>query len=145
MTPYVIDTSALVKLVIPEDHSDTVADIAELYRASRIQLVAPDFILLECANVLWKYARRDNAPISDMISAIETLIRIDLRLVPQAELIEDALRFALDVGITVYDAVFCVTARRNQSELITAALRLVNSLAGSDIRTITLHAWNSRT
>ena len=38
MTTYVIDTSALVKLVIPEDYSDIVSDIAELYRASRIRL-----------------------------------------------------------------------------------------------------------
>ncbi len=144
MTTYVIDTSALVKLVIPEDYSDIVSDIAELYRASRIRLVAPDFVLLECASVLWKYARRDNAPISDVISAIETLKSLDLQLVPLDELIEDALRFALDVGIAVYDAVFCVTARRNQSEMITADIRLVNSLAGSDIRTITLQSWDSR-
>ena len=144
MTTYVIDTSALVKLVIPEDHSDTVSDIAELFRSSRIQLVAPDIVLLECANVLWKHARRDNAPISTLMAGMETLRKLEIRLVPQDELIDDALRFALDVGIAVYDAVFCVTARRNQSELITADLRLVNSLAGSDIRSITLQAWSSR-
>ena len=144
MTTYVIDTSALVKLVIPEDYSETVSDIAELHHTSQIQLIAPDIVLLECANVLWKHARRDNAPIPTIMAGIETLRRLDIQLVPQDELIEDALRFALDVGVAVYDAMFCVTARRNHSELITADLRLVNSLAGSDIRSITLQTWRPR-
>ena len=141
MTAYVIDTSALVKLTIPEDHSDTVSEIASLHTASRIQLVAPDFILLECANVLWKHARRDNLPIADVMSAIDTLNRLDVRLIRQDGLMEDALKFALSVGVAVYDALFCVVAERNDVELITADGRLAGSLVGTTVRAITLDAW----
>ena len=141
MIPYVIDTCALVKLVIPEDYSEIVSAIAELHRASRIQLIAPEFILLECANVLWKYTRRHNAPIPDMISAFEILRRLDVRLIPQDSLIEDALKFALDVGTAVYDARFCVAAERSRSELITEDTKLIGGLAGTEVRTVTLQAW----
>ncbi len=141
MIEYVIDTSALVKLTVPEDHSDTVSDIASLHTSARIQLVAPDFVLLECANVLWKHARRDNLAIVDAMSAIDTLQQLDVRLVRQDELMEDALRFALNVGIAVYDSLFCVTAERNGVELITADGKLVNSLADTEVRTITLDEW----
>jgi predicted nucleic acid-binding protein len=141
LIPYVIDTCALVKLVVPEDYSDTVSAIAELHRASRIQLIAPEFVLLECANVLWKHASRHNAPIADMMSAFEILRRLDVRLIPQDSLIEDALRFALDVGIVVYDAIFCVAAERSRSALITEDTRLINSLAGTEVRTVALQTW----
>ena len=141
MTVYVIDTSALVKLAIPEDHSDTVSEIASLHAASRIQLVAPDFILLECANVLWKHARRDKVPLTDVMSAVDTLRRLDVRLVRQDELMDDALQFALTVGIAVYDALFCVVARRNGAQLITADGRLANSIADTEVQAITLDFW----
>ncbi len=141
MTDYVIDTSALIKLVVPEDHSDTVSDIALLHTASRIQLVAPGFVLLECANVLWKHARRDNASAADVMSAIDALRRLDVRLVGQDVLMEDALMFAMNTGIPVYDALFCVVAERNRIELITADRRLANNLIGTGVRTVTLEAW----
>ena len=56
-------------------------------------------------------------------------------------LIEDALRFALDVGIVVYDAIFCVAAERSRSALITEDTRLINSLAGTEVRTVALQTW----
>ena len=78
MITYVVETCVLVKLVVSEDYSDIVSVIAELHRASRFQLIAPDFILTECANVLWKHARRHNAPIADMKLAFEILRRVRL-------------------------------------------------------------------
>ncbi len=47
MIRYVIDASALVKLVVPEDDSDKMQTLAALHRTGTIQLLTPDFALIE--------------------------------------------------------------------------------------------------
>ncbi len=141
MTAYVIDTSALVKFVIAEEYSDLVRRIVSMHDASEIQLIAPNFLLVECANVLWKNALRTAEPFEDVKAAIDDLRGINIRLVPQEDLLEDALRLALDTNITVYDALYCALARREDAELITEDRRLRNALDGTDIRYLTLRIW----
>ena len=137
----VIDTNVLVKRVIPEDYSDVAVSILEQYHKGVISLIAPDYILTECANVIWKHARRHGMSNSDLLSSLRVLQSLGIRLTPQRELLEDALRFAAAADIAVYDALFCALARREDAELITADLPLVNRLAGSGLRVRTLREW----
>ena len=141
MTHYVIDTSALIKYVIAEDYSDIVRRIVSLHEASEIQLIAPSFLLVECANVLWKDALRAGGSIGDVITDLNNLRGINVRLIPQEDLLEDALRLALDMEITVYDALYCALAQRENAELITEDRRLRNALDRTDIRYLTLRMW----
>ncbi len=60
MRSYVIDSSALVKLVIPENYSGILRGIITLHYESDVRLIAPEFVLVECANVLWKHTRRND-------------------------------------------------------------------------------------
>ena len=141
MTHYVIDTSALIKYVIAEEYSDLVRRIVSLHQASEIQLIAPSFLHVECANVLWKDALRIGIPIENVIAALNNLRGINIRLVPQEDLLEDALRLALDMNITVYDALYCALAQRESAEIITEDRRLRNALDNTDIRYLTLRMW----
>ena len=141
MTIYVIDTNVLVKKVIPEDGSDIAVGILEQHAKGVINLIAPDYILTECANVIWKYARRRSMSDADLSNSLRVLRNQGIPLTPQSELLEDALLFAVAAGIAVYDALFCVLARREDAELITADLPLVNRLAGSGLRVCALHNW----
>ena len=141
MTAYVIDTSALVKYVITEEYSDLVRHIVSLHEASEIQLIAPDFLYVECANVLWKNALRTRDPIEDVIAALNNLRGINIHLVPQDDILEDALRLALNMEITVYDALYCALAQRESAEIITEDRRLRNALDRTDIRYLTLRMW----
>lgn len=141
MTYQVIDTSALVKYVLPEDHSDVAERLVSLHRIFTIQLIAPDYILIECANVLWKHVRRNNIRIEDAVSGLRSLQNLHIRLVPQSELLEEALLLAAEINITVYDALFCVLARRENAPLITNDRPLVNRLAGTGIRGLALADW----
>ncbi len=141
MITYVIDASALVKFVITEEYTDFVREIVSLHEVSEIQLIAPDFLLVESANVLWKDALRVGSHIEDVVAAYNDLLRINVHLVPQADLLEDALRLALDINITVYDALYCALARRENAELITEDRRLRNALDLTDIRSLTLRMW----
>lgn len=141
MTAYVIDTSALVKHVIPAEYDDNLERIVSLHQESRIQLVAPNFLLVECANVLWKDASRTRESFENVIAALDDLRRINVRLVPQEDLLEDALRLALDMNITVYDALYCTLAQRESAEIITEDRRLRNALDQTNIRYLTLRMW----
>ncbi len=141
MNIYVIDTSVLVKYAIPAEYNDSVERIVSLHQESGIQLIAPDFIFVECANVLWKVARRVETPVEDVMERLDRLRRINIRLVSQADLLKDALRLALDINITVYDALYCALAQRENAELITEDRRLRNALDRTDIRYLTLRMW----
>lgn len=140
----VIDASALVKLVLPEEHSDVLRRIIMEHDDARLRLIAPDFIFTECANVLWKHMRRGNFAISEAVSAMRALRGRDIALVPQGELVEAALIFAADYGSSVYDALYCALAQREGADLITADARLVNRVAGSGVGAFTLPAWAER-
>lgn len=141
MTTYVIDTNVLVKQVIPEADSAVAIGILELHTRGVINLIAPDYILTECANVIWKNARRHGMSDAELSRSLRMLQNLNITLTSQSELLEDALLFAVAAGIAVYDALFCVLARREDAELITADLPLVNRLAGSGVRVCALHDW----
>lgn len=140
----VIDASALVKLVLPEEHSGIARRIVSGYGRGELRLLAPDFILTECANVLWRHARRADSATVDAVAALDVLRRHQIALTPQGELVEAALGFALTYGSSVYDALYCALALREGADLITADERLVNRVTGSGVRALTLPAWAER-
>lgn len=141
MNTYVIDTSVLVKYAISAEYDDSVERIVLLHQESGIELVAPSFLLVECANVLWKDALRTRAPIENVIAALNDLRGINIRLVPQEDLLDDALRLAVDINITVYDALYCALAQRENAGIITEDRRLRNALDQTNIRYLTLRMW----
>ena len=137
----VIDASALVKLAPPEEHSGMARRIVSAYGRGELRLLAPDFILTECANVLWRHARRADSVTVDAIAALDVLRRHEIALTPQGELVDAALDFALTYGSSVYDALYCALALREGAVLITADERLVNRVVGSGVRAFTLPGW----
>lgn len=73
MTRYVIDASVLIKLVVPEDNSEKMRALTSSFRMGTVRLLAPDFIFPECANVLWKYAKRTHTPQEEIQEAFRVL------------------------------------------------------------------------
>ena len=128
MNIYVVDTSALVKFVLPDEYNKSIEEIVSLHERSEIQLVAPDFLLVECANILWKVARRVGTPVEDVMVQLNRLRGISVRFVSQTNLLKDTLKLALNMEITVYDALYCALAQRENADIITEDRRLRNAL-----------------
>ena len=128
MIRYVLDASALVKLVVPEDNSDKMQALAALHRARTIQLLAPDFALTECANVLRRYARRTGTPHADMQEAFQILCQWGVEEVGHRALVEEALPLAMQRDRAVYDVLYLVLALKEGVSLITINERFVNAL-----------------
>lgn len=142
MNRYVIDASALVKLVVPETGSEAMHALAASFRTGQVHLLAPDFILVECANVLWKYARQTQTPEVEVQEALQVIRRLGIEYVPQILLLEAALALALEHQRPIYDALYLALARRENAALITADERLVNTLAGQGFPMVLLREWH---
>ena len=141
MKPLVIDTSALVKYVLPEQDSSVAEELVALHRAGMITLLAPEYLLVESANVLWKHlGRRDILP-EEAMESLRTLKELGIRFASNSELLEDALKLAADNGITVYDALFCALAVRENVPLITSDGPLVRRMTGTGVQATLLPEW----
>ena len=142
MTSQVIDTSALVKYVLPEEDSSVVERLVASHRAGVVNLIAPEYVLVESANVLWKHLQRYNVRREEAEASFRALRDLGIRLVPNGVLLEGALILAADNGITVYDALFCALAVRENVPLITADSALIRRLAGTGVQATVISEWN---
>lgn len=115
----VVDTSVAVKWVIPEDgmgiEDGTDAALALLVD----DLVAPDCIVGEFANALFKKVQRGEIGQEQARTAFAILPEI-VSFFPATPLVEAALSLALDIVHPVHDCIFLVGAIQHGVPLITA-------------------------
>ncbi|MCY4397770.1 MAG: type II toxin-antitoxin system VapC family toxin [Gemmatimonadetes bacterium] len=115
-----VDASVAVKWFFSEDQRKE----ARYLLAPRIERYAPDLLLVECANVIWKKARRREiasaTPFLDGIAKLSEVIQIQLG----TTLLRDATETALRIGHPVYDSLYIACARLTGSVLVTADRRL---------------------
>ena len=117
----VVDASVGIKLFVDEEYSDKVYALFEQLTGDiPAILYVPDLFYIECTNILLKYTRRFGRSLEDSRADLVDLGRLSLRVVPTAELMEDALLLAAEQNITAYDACYAVLASRLALHLVTA-------------------------
>lgn len=116
----IVDASIAVKWLIAEPHSHE----ARRLLAPRIVLHAPDFILTEIANVIWKKVRRGDIPSAQPY--IEELANITdaVGLEPSTGFVIEAAALAVRIDHPVYDCVYLACAEAAAAPLVTADERL---------------------
>ena len=121
---YVVDASVVVKWFAPEEMSDA----ADTLLTGEHELCAPDFVLVEAANVFWKKARSDQMTVAEAVEALSAIDTgaIDLRSTPP--LLGRALEMANDIGHPVYDCIYIAAAEAWSAVLITADRRLADAV-----------------
>lgn len=126
MSRLVVDASVAVKWVVPE--SDSVAALALLDGSH--ELLAPELLLPEFGNVLWKKVRRGEIGPGELSLALDALARVPIDLRRAAPYLAAACECAVATGRTVYDSLYVVVAAAHGARLVTADERLVHALAG---------------
>lgn len=124
MTPLVVDASVVIKFVVDEEgkaEADRLLGIATL--------CAPDLLTAECANILWKKARRKEMSTADAIEAAELLRSADIELVPMRWLLAEATRLSIEIDHPAYACFYIALASARACRLVTADLVLVRKLA----------------
>ena len=119
-----VDASVVIKWFVAESKSDE----ARLLLAERIHLHAPDLLLAEFANTIWKKVRRkeisDARPYLDELAGLSELISI----YPAGVLIERAAQIAFQIDHPLYDCLYLACAEFTDSALITADKRLADKV-----------------
>jgi len=126
--PLVVDSSVAVKWYIPESGSDRAA----LLLRAGVRLVAPDLLIPEVGNVIWK--RRREIPVAEIEAiAVALSSACPVSLYPSSALLQGALSVALAYGRSVYDSLYLALAVSEACPLVTADERFSNALQNTDL------------
>ena len=90
MNTLVIDASIAIKWVVEEDGTDLTLALRQ-----KARLMAPDLMVAECANILWKKVQRKELSNDEALIAARLLQSAEIELVPSRALLESATRLAM--------------------------------------------------
>lgn len=125
----VVDASVAAKLFVTEVGSDAVRALAD----SDVGFIAPDFVLVELANVAVKRLRRGDITRDLAEHMVATAHAVFRELTPAASLGTLAFQLATDHGLSTYDAHYAALAEARKRPLATADMRLFERLARSNL------------
>ncbi len=131
MAAIVVDASVMVALYVDEPLSGAARAALIRSREAGDDLHAPDLLLIECANALWKRVRRDELDRDSAMTAIRELSMLeDLDRHPLDErLVPPALSLAIAHSLTAYDAAYVALAVRLSGIVLSGDNRLVERAA----------------
>ncbi len=118
----VVDASVAVRWVLEEPGSRQSRQLAEA------ALEAPDFLLLECANILWKKVRLGDLRPPEAAERLELLARAPIAWASSTDVLGEALRLALELRHPVYDCLYLALALDRGVPLVTADRRFVEAV-----------------
>jgi predicted nucleic acid-binding protein len=120
----VLDASAAVRLILADPAA---ADLVERVGGAALVL-APELMLTELANTLWKLQRAGRLNELDPQELLAEARELVDRLEPDRHLQAEALALACHLNHPVYDCLYLALARREAASLISSDRRL-NALA----------------
>ncbi len=123
MTAFVVDASIAVKWVVEEDGTPQALALRQ-----RAKLIAPELLVAECANILWKKVRRRELSKDEAVLASRLLQAAEIELQSTRSLLEPATRIAIELEHPAYDCVYIALAVANGCQFVTADESLVHKL-----------------
>ncbi len=120
MNTLLIDASIAVKWVVAEDGTEE----ALALRPGN-KLIAPDLLVVECANILWKKVQRKELRKDVALLAARLLQGAEIELLPCRSLLEAAYRLAVELDHPAYDCLYLALASEHHCKFVTADDRLV--------------------
>ena len=135
----VIDANVGIKRFIADPLSPNVNQLLAHLNIPQTEIYIPDLFYIEIANIFWKYVRAGMYTPEQVQTDLATLKSFPLKVVPMAELMEEAVNIAVAYEISAYDASYVALAHRVSAPLLTLDKKLVNTLitAPYDVRLFT--------
>jgi predicted nucleic acid-binding protein len=124
MTRLVVDSSVVIKWSVPEVHS---AD-ALRYLDPDLERDAPELLLAEISNILWKKVGRNELTREQAEGIAADVGQADFTIHPMGPMFGRALQIALESRRSAYDSMYLALAEVLSTRLVTADRRLYNAL-----------------
>jgi predicted nucleic acid-binding protein len=139
VSKFVIDASIAIKWVVEEDGTAEALTLRQ-----KAALIAPDLLVPECANVLWKKVQRRELLVEEALLAARLLQSAEIELLPMRSLFEIATRISVEIDHPAYDCIYLALAGENNCQFVTADERMLRKLnhsrnASMRQRAISLH------
>ena len=117
----VIDTSALIRLFIPDGPvpQGLEAFFTGVERGSNTA-IAPELLLVESANVLDKKRKIKEISETEAVQLLTDVVSMPIRYFPHGPFIPAAFDIAAEYGLTVYDAIYLSLAAEQGAILFSA-------------------------
>jgi predicted nucleic acid-binding protein len=131
MRKVVVDASVAAKWFLPEIHSDAAARLLD----PAIALYAPDLIVPELGNILWKKVRRDELTGDEAREILRAFLSVPVEVRPSSVLLTAAFELAVELDRSVYDSLYLALAVAEDCAMITADARFHSVLAASSLAT----------
>jgi predicted nucleic acid-binding protein len=125
----VIDASIAVKWVVEE-----VGTQQALALRKQARLIAPELLVAECANILWKKVQRDELTRQEALLAARLLQASEVELQPMRAVLEAATRIAIELDHPAYDCLYLALAVKNECRFVTADERFLRKLRQTRFR-----------
>jgi len=131
----VVDASVAAKWYLEESDSD----LAQQFVEAGHELIAPELLLVEVANTLFKAWSRGAIDDAHMDGALAQLPTAFAALWPIADLVADAMVIARILLHPVYDCIYLALAWRTGARIVTADERLIEVARASTWDHFLLH------
>jgi predicted nucleic acid-binding protein len=129
MMKVVVDASVAAKWFLPEVHSDAAARLLD----PAIALYAPDLIVPEFGNILWKKIRRAELTRDEAREILRAFVALPLELRPSSILLSAAFELAGELDRSVYDSLYLALAVAEECAVVTADAKFHSVLAASSL------------
>jgi predicted nucleic acid-binding protein len=125
MAILVVDASVACKAVVDEQHSDA----AHALFAGTDHLLAPSYLLIECANALRKKVAAGQLEPAGALAAYDDLAGAPLELLAVTAMqTREALGLALAIAHPVQDCIYLALARERGARVVTADVAFVRAV-----------------
>lgn len=130
-----IDSSALACFLLKEE------GWREVGEALKEGALSPDLVLKEVSNAILKRFRRGEMSKEEVDAALQALSALTgraLKVEEETKYVEEAIKVAMDRGLTVFDAVYIVFSKGKNLRLMTADDRQAKAASeeGVEVRLI---------
>ena len=123
MITLVIDASIAVKWVVDEPGTPEALALRQ-----KAKLIAPELLVAECANILWKKVQRDELLKEEALLAARLLQGAEIELLPMRSLLESATQISIEIDHPAYDCLYLALAVEKKCKFVTADKRFLQKL-----------------
>lgn len=119
----VIDASVAIKWLLPEDDQEIAYRLQDDYQDGTLDLIAPELLISEVGNALWKRVRRQELSPSEAGILFDGMLRDAPILLDSDAAHRRAMQLSLRYDRPIYDCEYLALALHHSCDLITADRR----------------------